>query len=402
MLALKDLRPHPKNRNKHPPEQIDRFCKILKEQGIRRPVRISNLSGYITAGHGLLLAAKKLKLKELPCDFQDYADGAQEYADIQADNALAAWAELDFSGINADIGDLGPDFDIDLLGIKNFSIDVADKEPQCDEDEVPEKVEPKTRLGDLYTLGDHRLMCGDSTSIDAVEKLMNGTKADICFTSPPYNVGGNGVVNGQKTGKKYLKNSDEKSSEKYFDFLTENINICLSYASEVFYNIQLLGANKTVIIDILSKYKGQFKDIIYWVKDNAPPHIEPGIMSSFVEMIICLSIDNNTKKFHKTSAARGSLKNKIVGPSNAGNEYAKIHAAAFPIYLPESIINDFSKPGMAVMDTFGGTGTTMIACEKTNRKCFMMELDPHYCDVIVARWEKYTGKKAVLNGETEN
>src|ERR1035437_2514888 len=113
----------------------------------------------------------------------------QEYADVQADNAIASWAELDLSGINADIADLGPDFDIDVLGLKDFTLDVAEKlEPGCDEDEVPEQVEAKTKRGDIYKLGNHRLMCGDSTMIDDVERLMCGEKADMVFTDPPYGV----------------------------------------------------------------------------------------------------------------------------------------------------------------------------------------------------------------------
>lgn len=390
LVKLKDLKPHPKNRNKHPPDQIERFVKILSNQGIRRPIRISKLSGYITAGHGLLLAAKKLKIKELPCDFQDYADEAQEYADIQADNALASWAELDFSGINLDIGDYGPDFDIDLLGIKNFSIDVADKEPQCDEDEVPEFVEPKTKLGDIYTLGDHRLLCGDSTSIDAVEKLMNSEKADICFTSPPYNVGK--TPNGNKN--KYITYEDNQENEKYLSLLFDFTTNCLTVTDYVFVNIQSLSGNKIPLIDYLAKMKKNYADTIIWDKESAEPAMAHRVLNSQFEYIHIFS--KEAKRTIGKKDFRGTVPNIFRLQSRSGKEFSKIHKATFRVELPEYFIKTFCEE--SVIDPFAGTGTTMIAAEKCGVRSFNIELDPKYCDVIVARWEKYTGKKAVLNG----
>lgn len=126
ILPIKELKPHPKNRNKHPEEQIARLARVIEYQGWRHPIIISNLSGFIVAGHGRLAAAKKLGLKEVPVDYQDFESEEQEYAFLQSDNAIALWAELDLSGINADLGDLGPDFDIDLLGIKNFTLDAGE------------------------------------------------------------------------------------------------------------------------------------------------------------------------------------------------------------------------------------------------------------------------------------
>jgi len=134
LVKVKDLKPHPKNHNIHPKEQIERLAKILDYQGWRYPIKVSKRSGFITSGHGRLEAAKLLKLKEVPVSFQDYTDEAQEYADLTADNAIASWSELDLSGINSDMLDLGPDFDIDLLGIKEFSV-VPDFEPGTEEDQ---------------------------------------------------------------------------------------------------------------------------------------------------------------------------------------------------------------------------------------------------------------------------
>lgn len=127
LVPVKELKVHPKNRNKHPEDQVERLARILEYQGWRYPIKVSKLSGFITSGHGRLAAAKLLKLKEVPVSFQDYADETQEYADLQADNAIASWSHLDFAAINAELVDLGPDFDIDLLGIRNFLIEPAEK-----------------------------------------------------------------------------------------------------------------------------------------------------------------------------------------------------------------------------------------------------------------------------------
>jgi len=143
LVPLKELKPHPKNRNQHPDDQIARLAQVIEYQGFRHPIIVSNLSGFIVAGHGRLAAAQKLGLKEAPVDFQDFGSEEEEYAFLVSDNAVALWAELDLAGINADLGDLGPDFDLDVLGIKNFTLDplMIDPEDEDDEREVkPEAV----------------------------------------------------------------------------------------------------------------------------------------------------------------------------------------------------------------------------------------------------------------------
>lgn len=127
MVPVKEIKPWPKNPNKHSKEQIERLMKVIEYQGFRQPLVVSNLSGFLISGHGRLSVAKKLKMKEVPVIFEDFEDEAQEYAHVVADNATAEWAELDFKLINEDIGDLGPDFDVDMLGIKDFGVDVNDK-----------------------------------------------------------------------------------------------------------------------------------------------------------------------------------------------------------------------------------------------------------------------------------
>ena len=395
LVPLKELLPHPKNRNAHPKEQLDRLAAILKYQGWRYPVKVSKRSGFITSGHGRLEAAKINGWKEVPVNFQDYDSEDQEYADVQADNAIAAWAELDLASINTDLGSLDSSFDIDLLGIKGFDAsDIEVLEPQCDEDDVPERVEPKTKLGDIYTLGRHRLMCGDSTSIDAVEKLMNGQKADITFTSPPYNAGRFGYDGGKD---KYKGEGDDRSQDDYFDFLCGFTNICLEVSTYCFINNQFLSGNRHALGKFFGHYHPLIKDVFPWIKNTAPPNVNPGVFTNRFEFFLCLEQGNQKKGFPVDW--HGKYSNVIEGHTAAkDNVTGGAHSATMPVYVPEWFLE---RLGFAntVYDPFGGSGTTSIACEKWNRARFTMEIDPKYCAVIVARWEKYTGKKAeLLNG----
>jgi hypothetical protein len=185
LVPIGELKLNPENRNVHPKSQIVRLAEILKYQGWRYPVKVSKQSGMVTSGHGRVEAAILNFWTAVPVNYQEYDSPEQEYADSIADNAIANWAELNLAGINMDIGALGPDFNVDLLGMEDFKIEAADKlPPGCDEDEVPEHVPPTTRLGDLFRLGDHRLLCGDSTSLDAVERLMDDEESENISIRP--------------------------------------------------------------------------------------------------------------------------------------------------------------------------------------------------------------------------
>lgn len=364
-VPLSELKPHPKNRNKHPDEQIDRLAQIIEYQGIRHPIVVSQLSGFITKGHGRLAAAKKLGLFSFPVEFQEYESDAQEYADIQADNAIALWAELDFTGISEDIKAFGDDLDLDMLGIEGFEPVVPTQYDEEKEDDVPETpIEPTTKPGDLYQLGNHRLLCGDSTNMQHVDRLLDGAKVDMVFTDPPYGI-----------GFKYNSHQDTTGDE-YKDF-------CRDW----FHNVRNLA--EFIIISTGWAYNKFWysydpDDCFYWLCKNKRTG---GSISHFrkVEPLFVWGRPKNKYDFdffEQTSEIEQGLKGK--------------HTCPKPISLIQSIIDNGCK---TVLDVFGGSGTTLIACEKTNRKCFMMEIDPKYCDVIVERWETYTGRKAELVSE---
>lgn len=390
LIATKDLKNHPKNRNQHPTDQIERLASILKYQGWRYPIKVSKRSGFITSGHGRLLAAQQLNWSQVPVNFQEYDSDEQEYADVQADNAIASWAELDLSGINSDLGDLGPDFNIDLLGIKDFVLEPIEKlAPGCDENEVPEQVEAKTKLGDIYQLGNHRLMCGDSTSIDAVEKLMNGEKAPVVFTDPPYNL--------QEHGQTKRTNKTASKTEQFGDWDVgfDPMDVLPVLNAVTLENAHLFVCTSNWLFGKIHDWfesVGQKPNYLVWQKNNPMPSLSKSTFVQASELIVHSRKGSPDFEYPKGQ----NLPNVFSGNVEP---HAFGHPSQKPIYVVEYCI---SPTNGAVLDLFGGSGSTLIACEKTNRKCFMMELDPHYCDVIVARWEKYTGKKAeLLNGETE-
>lgn len=401
---IEDLIPYVKNSRTHSEDQIAQIAASIKEFGWTNPILIDGDNGII-AGHGRVMAARKLKYKQVPTiELKDLTE-TQRKAYIIADNRLALNAGWDNEMLTIELNDLLADgFALELLGFDPKEINAL-LEPEVvegltDEDAVPDVPdEPKTKLGDIYQLGNHRLMCGDSTSIDDVDKLMDGKKADICFTSPPYNAGSLNIKGNARTQKKYNSFDDNQTENEYKDFVISNLNCIFSVCNEVLYNIGLVEGNKRVIVDVLAHYREQFKDIIYWKKNNVAPHIQGGVINNLVEFILCFG--DGKRKFQNAQFTQGSYYNVIEGSSAAGNEFSKIHKATFPTYLPENIIQNFCPVKGSILDTFGGTGTTMIAAEKLSRKSFLMELDPRYCDVIVKRWEDFTGKKAMLVNANE-
>lgn len=393
LVDINKLSTHPKNANKHSEQQIDLLTKLIQYQGFRHPIIVSKLSGFIVAGHARLQVALKLKYPQVPVDYQDFDNEDQEYAFLVSDNTIQELAETDLSLVNLHSMNLGPDFDLELLGIPDFVVEPLDKlDPQTDEDSVPEKVPTKSVLGDVYEIGNHRLMCGDSTFIDSVDKLMNGEKADITFTSPPYNAGKKGYENGNS---KY-QNSDDNNETEWLELMNKFTPLAIEFSKYSFINVQWLYSNKIPFIEWLSNFKDMLVQDIIWAKPTMPS-INENCLNSDHEYIFVFNKENKNRKIH-LKKFHGTLSSWFKGNRSNNREFAKIHRATFNVSLPEKFINDFGAE--SCIDFFGGTGSTLIACEKTNTKCFMMELDPFYCDVIVTRWCKYTGiNKIKRNGE---
>ena len=399
-MPIEQIKPYKKNPRKNE-KAIPEVVKSLKEFGFRQPLVVdSNM--VLIAGHTRLLAAKELGLAKVPVHIASTLTPAQVRAYRITDNRSHDKSEWSIPELSEELDalfEMDEKFDLDFM---DFSLDDLDREEEpkeglTDPDEVPEDVEPRVKLGQVWQLGDHRLMCGDSTSRDDINKLMNGHHADICFTSPPYNAGSMEIDGNKSTQKKYKGFDDNQTDTDFFKFITSNLNCMLEVCTEVFYNIGLVERNKRVVIDIMSAFRSNFKDMIYWKKTSSAPHIQPGVINNKVEAIICFGqINASNRKFANAQFSQGTYWNVIEGANASGNDYADIHKATFPVYLPENIIKNFCPPRGSVVDCFCGTGTSIIASEKLGRICYGMELDPAYCDVIIERWEKYTGETASL------
>jgi len=387
-VAVDKLIPYVRNSRTHSDAQIAQIAASIKEFGWTNPILVDAENGII-AGHGRLMAARKLGYKEVPViELKDMTD-TQKRAYVIADNQLALNAGWDFSLLSLEVADLKEnDFDLDLLGFDPKELEKLlepeEVEGLTDEDAVPEvPEEPKTKLGDIYQLGNHRLMCGDSTSIDAVEKLMDGQKADMVFTDPPYGMfldtNYDSMFAADKSHRKTGKRFDEVVGD-HEDFAPELISTIFAAfhdTDEIF----IWGA------DYFSELLPDRKNGSWIVWDKRTNENMDKVSGNTFEL--CWS-----KQKHKRLIAR------ILWSGHHGMQRddtkTRVHPTQKPVELASWFFENWGKNCIVVADLFGGSGSTLIACEKTNRHAMLMELDPKYCDAIVKRWEDFTGKKAVL------
>lgn len=388
LKKIGDIRPYEKNPRKND-DAVKYVAESIKQFGFKVPIVIDK-DGVIVAGHTRYKAAKKLNLNEVPCIVADDLTDDQIKAFRLADNKVAEKAEWDFELLADELDDLF-DFDMTAFGFDDISEDEPVEVVEDDfEAEIPE--EPKSKLGDIYQLGRHRLMCGDSTDSKMVELLMNGNKADIAFSSPPYNAGTTATEAAMGKTTKYNGNDDNKTEADYIDFLNSYIECAIEHCEYVFMNVQSISNNKIALIDVLYHNKDIYADTIVWDKIHGQPAMAENVMNSVFEYVHIFSQKAN--RAIGTIQFRGTVDNILHLQSQRKNEYSDIHNATFSVEFASHFIRNFAKD--SVLDQFGGTGTTLIACEQLNRTCYMMELEPKYVDVIIARWEQFTGEKAVL------
>jgi len=385
------LIPYARNSRTHSPQQTQQIAASIKEFGFTNPVLIDEDNGII-AGHGRVQAAQLLKMDEVPCIVLAGLSEAKKRAYVIADNKLAMNAGWDDEMLRLELQDLiDSGFDVDLTGFSQEEIDKLmpkQVEGLTDEDAVPETPEtPVTVPGDIWILGDHRLMCGDSTSIEQAEKLMNGVNADLVFTDPPYNVAYSG--RGQNNLGK-IKN-DDMSDNEFEQFCRDVFSTyhavmkplaCIYVCHPDSQSAPKLAFEKT--------FAEQFKksSTIIWMKQSAGmgwqdyrAQHEP----------ILYGWKDGGKGSHFFCGDRTKTTIWKIG-RDAQASY--VHPTQKPVALPEEAINNSSKGQDVVLDLFGGSGSTLIACEKTGRVNRSMELDPKYCDVIIKRWQEFTGKQA--------
>jgi len=356
------------------------------EIGMAQPINI-NTDNTILSGHARTQQLKKegVEIVDVYVPDRKLTPKQEEAVIIRMNkNVAGTW----------DFEKLTNDFDFEDLENWGFTKDELSKpeveviEGKGDENHIPEAPAiAKTKLGDVWLLGKHRLICGDSTNLNTYEKLMRDAKADITFTSPPYNAGKTPKENG-----KYVNNTDDLSDEDYAQFLSDFTTNCLMFSDYVFSNIQSISGNKVALINHLYDMQSVYADTIIWNKESAQPAMARRVLNSQFEYIHIFS-NEATRAIGKRDF-RGTIPNLFTLGSRAGKEFAKVHKATFRVELPEMFLENFTE--LSCLDPFCGTGTTIIACEKNNRQCFGIELDPIYCDIIIKRWEKFTGKKAEL------
>ena len=503
IVNISDLKPNPKNPNQHSDSQIELLANIIKKQGWRQPIKVSTRSGYIVSGHGRYEAALIIGTEAVPVDFQDYANEESELADLLADNRIAELAEID----NEKLAELFSEIDLKNIELTGYTTDEYDELADMfadvshdiltdpDEDvEVPE--EAVTRLGDIWQIGRHRLMCGDSTDGECVAVLMNGELADLVFTDPPYGMGkqSDGVLNDN-----LYKDNLLNFNKQWIPVSFENLKDAGSWYC---WGIDepLMDIYSEILKPMVRKNRITFRNIITWDKgsgqgqnseltrmyaiadekclfvmcgvqgfntnaDNYFEGWEPirtylaeeakkvGLTPARLKEICgvgmfahwftksqwvfipeehYIKLQNAFKKdygaFKRDYGAfkrdyeeikrdyeeikrdyyssRAYFDNTHENMNNVWHfnrltygtqEYSSVggHATPKPVALCERAIKSSSREDEIVLDMFGGSGSTMIACEGTRRKCRLMELEPKYCDVIVKRYMKVTGKSDI-------
>ena len=392
-----ELVPADYNPRKIDDHQLDALKRSLDRWGLVEPVVMNKRTGRIVGGHQRVKAALALAVPEVPTVWVDIDEEGEKALNIALNQISGEWEEDKLAALLDELEAKGQS--LEELGFKQDRLDdlLAElrqgPELQGDLDEVPEPpAEPITQPGDLWQLGEHRLLCGDSTKAEDVARLMDGKKADLCFTSPPYNAGSMCIDGNKSTMPKYLNLDDNLDQADYFKFLNTVLSICMSVSDETFFNLGLVQGNKTEIFRLVTANEQHFKDIVYWKKSTCAPHIQPGIINNLVEFILCFG--DGSRKFKNAQFKQGTYWNVIEGSNAGANEYSSTHKATFPVYLPVEVLSSFSNKSSLIFEPFNGSGTTIIAAEQTGRKCYAMEISPAYCDVAVARWEKATGRKA--------
>ena len=401
MWQVADLVPYAKNARQHPPEQIDQIAASMERFGFTIPMLVAE-DGTIIAGHGRLMAAAQLGLAEVPVMVARGWSEEDRRLYTLADNRLAEIAEWDPEMLRIEIGELREDFGIEDMSLIGFSAeDLAEILPDAlidttggltDPDDVPEVPEaPVTRPGDVWLMGKHRLLCGDSTVATDVQKVLGDVKADLCFCDPPYNVDYAGGVGAEKAGKgRRIKN--DSLGDGFGQFLYDACVLINAHTDGAVY-ICMSSSELQTLQAAFKSAGGHWSTFIIWAKDrftlgraDYQRQYEP----------ILYGWPEGVKRHWCGDRDQGDVWN-IERPHK--ND---LHPTMKPVALVERAIRNSSRKGDLVFDPFGGSGTTLIAAEKTGRHASLIELDPKYVDVIVRRWQVFTGETAVLESSGQS
>ena len=384
LVSVDSLNPNPKNPNKHPDSQIELLSKNIKYLGWRHPITVSKRSGFIVAGHGRLMAAKKLGVQIVPVDYQDFNSDADEMAVLVADNRLAELSETSEEDLKNILYELDGKIEIDLTGFSDAEVEQLLRDINTDvlDEDVPEvPTEPISKFGDIFEFGSHRLMCGDSTDSEQVKKLMGDEIANMVFTDPPYNV---------DYGSDDRKIENDNLGSEFPQFLEKVIKNIFSFSNGAIY-ICMSSSEIDSLQSTFRRLGGHWSTFIIWAKDT-----------------FTLGRSDYHRQYEPILYGwKDGVSHYFCGDRSQGDvwEFAKpkkndVHPTMKPVELCQRAVQNSSKPNDIVLDLFGGSGSTLIACEQTNRKCRMMEFEPKYCDVILKRFLVLNPNAKILrNGE---
>ena len=391
LAEISNIKPYENNPRKLSEQAIEKVAMSLKEYGFRQPIVVDK-DMVIVAGHTRFRASKKLGLKQVPISVIDNLSEEQINAYRIADNRTAEESEWDNELLKMEIKDLeAKDFKLDLLGFNDEQLNnilFEEKQGLTDEDEVPEAPEePISKLGDIWKLGKHKLICGDSTKLETYEKLCGETKVDLYLTDPPYNVSYEG-----KTKDKLTIQNDKQTDDEFIQFLSQAFvsadSVLKMGGSFYIWHSDSEGLNFRLAC-IEAKWK--LRQTLIWSKNS----MVMGRQDYHWQHEPCLYGWKEGSSHSWYSDRKQTTIIKYDRPTKS-----KLHPTMKPVGLMEYLVKNSSKQEDIILDSFLGSGSTLIACEKQSRICYGVELDPKYCDVIVKRWENFTGKKAELeNGQ---
>jgi DNA modification methylase len=387
--SIDRLLPYIRNARTHTEQQVAQVAASIREFGWTNPILVA-ADGTIIAGHARLAAARKLKMTEVPVIVLDHLTEAQRRALVLADNRLALDAGWDEEMLRVELASLQEDgFDLDIVGFTDEELEDLLRDPEetrdglTDEDSVPDEQETAITVpGDVWVLGDHRLLCGDATSMDAIQTVLAGGLADMVFTDPPYNVDYVG-----KTAKK-LKIDNDALGGKFYDFLREACTNVLAVTKGAIY-ICMSSSELHTLFRAFTDAGGHWSTFVIWAKH----HFTLG-RSDYQRMYEPILYGWRDGTDHFWCGARDQGDVWFIKRPMANLE----HPTMKPVELVERALRNSSKTQDTILDVFGGSGTTLIACEKSRRQARLIELEPMYCDVIIRRWQVYTGEKALLDG----
>jgi len=392
---VEKLIPYARNARTHTDDQVAQIAASIAEFGWTNPI-LAGADGIVIAGHARLLAARKLGMTEVPVIVLDHLNEAQRRALVLADNRLALNAGWDEEMLRVELEALQEDgFDIDIVGFSDEEIEELLREPepvaegQTDEDAAPELPESAVTVpGDVWVLGDHRLLCGDATQMEAIERVLAGGLADMVFTDPPYNVN-YGATMKDKLRSKHRKIANDNLGDGFEQFLRDACTNLIAVTKGAIY-VCMSSSELHTLYRAFTEAGGHWSTFVIWAKNtftmgraDYQRQYEP----------ILYGWKEGTDHFWCGARDQGDvwfIKKPIAND---------LHPTMKPVELVDRALRNSSKTRDTVLDPFGGSGTTLIACERAGRQARLIEMEPGYCDVIIRRWQEHSGKSAVLEAD---